>query len=390
MPLSDHKKTTRLLHMGRRPDKQFGFVNPPLYRGSTVLFPTVESLSQGGQNYWYGRKGTPTMDALEGAMNELEGADQTILTPSGLSAISTALLSLVKTGDHVLVSDSVYQPTRGFCDEVLARLGVEITYYDPRLSQELHHYIQPNSKLIFTESPGSQTFEIQDIPAIAALARHHNLLTLIDNTWATPLFFKPLDHGIDISIHSGTKYLIGHADGLVGTISCNTKTAARVRKTAHALGICAGAEDIQLALRGLRTLNARLKIHQQSALDIARWLETRAEIDYVLHPALQSHPDHEIWQRDFTGSTGLFTAVLTPYSKQAVAHMLDHLELFGMGWSWGGYESLVIPFDPSSYRTATSWSAEGPALRFHIGLEDVGDLKADLTAGFDRLKLNTG
>lgn len=385
--MDDKKQATetRLVHVGRDTKNSKGFVNPPLYRGSTILFPTLASLSEGGFGYWYGRKASPTYEALENALNELEGADETILTPSGLSAITTALLALLKTGDHVLVTDSAYQPTRTFCDGPLKGLGIETSYYKPRIGAEIEKLIKPNTKVIFMESPGSQTMEVQDVPAIQAVAKQNNITTIIDNTYATPLNFKPLDLGVDVSLHSGTKYFIGHADAMIGTISAKGSAAKCVRQTAYALGICAGPEDTQLALRGLRTLSIRLKQHQQSALELAKWLQTCDEVEAVLHPALASHPDHDLFQRDFIGSTGLFSVVLKPFSKQALARMVDGLKLFAMGWSWGGFESLVLPFDPSPYRTATTWPYQGPALRFHIGHEQVSDLKADLEAGLKRL-----
>lgn len=381
-----HQPTTNLVHLGRDTQGSKGFVNPPLYKGSTVLFPTVKSLSEGGYGYWYGRKGSPTYESLEGALNELEHSDDTILTPSGLSAITTALLALLKTGDHLLVTDSVYQPTRSFCDTTLKALGIEVTYYDPRVGAGIKDLIKENTKLIFLESPGSQSFEIQDIPAIVEVAKKASLLTLIDNTWATPIFLTPLTLGVDVSIHSGTKYFIGHADAMIGTVSSNGETAQKIRQMAYSLGLCAGPDDVQLALRGLRTLGIRLAHHEKAAIEFASWLEERPEFECVLHPALPSHPDHEIFKRDFKGSSGLFTAILKPVAQDKVEAMLDGLELFAMGWSWGGYESLALPFNPSSYRSATSWDYKGQAIRFHIGHENMDDLKADFTAGLERLK----
>lgn len=376
---------TRLVHVGRDTEKSRGFVNPPLYRGSTVLFPSMQSLSRGGYGYWYGRKGSPTFDALETALNELEGADDTVLTPSGLSAITTALLSFLEAGDHLLVTDSAYQPTRTLADSTLKRLGVETTYYDPRIGAGIDALIRDNTKVIFLESPGSQTFEMQDVPAILKVATARDITTIIDNTYATPLNFRPLDLGVDVSLHSGSKYFCGHADALIGTISARGAAGAQIRQCAYELGVCAGPEDAQLALRGLRTLAVRLKQHETAALELATWLEGREEVECVLHPGLASHPDHELFARDFKASTGLFSVVLKPVDAGQLAAMVDGLRLFAMGWSWGGYESLVIPFDPRPYRTVTDWPYEGPALRFHVGHEDMDDLKSDLEAGFARL-----
>lgn len=377
---------TRLTHAGRHPEDQLGFVNPPIYRGSTVLFPTVEALTSPSQKYTYGRHGTPTVRGLEDAIAELEGGHRTWLAPSGLAAITGALLGLVNSGDNILVTDSVYRPTRRFCDRVLSRMGVETTYYDPLVGGRIIELMRPNTTLVFTEAPGSQTFEMQDIPAIAEAAHSRGAWVLMDNTWATPLYFKPFAHGVDVSIQAATKYIVGHADAMLGAITANERAAAKIEAVHTDLGLCPGPEDCYLALRGLRTLGVRLERHGKSALEIARWLAERPEVSRVLYPALPGDPGHAIWRRDFTGASGLFSVILHPASPQGVAAMLNALELFGMGYSWGGFESLVIPFDPRPYRTATKWDAEGPALRFHIGLEDVEDLKADLAAGFARLK----
>ena len=379
------KDLTRLAHAGREPARQHGFVNTPIYRGSTVIFPTVAALEANDQAFTYGRLGTPTVRALEEAIAELEGGHRTLLTPSGLSAIATSLLAFLAAGDELLIVDSVYRPARRFCDNVLKRLGVTITYYDPRIGADIARLITKKTKVVFTESPGSQTFEVQDIPAIAEAAHAAGAVVILDNTWATPLYFKPFAHGTDVSIQAATKYIGGHADIMLGSITMNEKTLGVVAKTHEDLGLCVGPEDVYLGLRGLRSLGVRLARHQQSALEIAGCLAERPEVARVIHPGLPSDPGHTLWKRDFTGSSGLFSIVLKPVPHERLAVMLDGLSLFGMGYSWGGFESLILPFDPRAYRSATQWQAEGPALRLHIGLEDVDDLKADLDAGFARL-----
>jgi cysteine-S-conjugate beta-lyase len=379
------KQDTRLAHAGREPKRFYGFVNPPIYRGSTILFPTAAALEANDQEFTYGRLGTPTVRALEEAIAELEGGYATLLAPSGLSAIATTFLALLSAGDHVLVSDSVYRPTRRFCDHVLKRLGVETTYYDPVVGVGIKDLIRSKTKVVFTESPGSQTFEVQDIPAIADAAHAAGAVVVLDNTWATPLYFKSFAHGADVSIQAATKYIVGHADAMLGAITATKDIWPKIAGTHDDLGVCAGPEDVYLGLRGLRSLGVRLARHQASGLALGDWLKGRPEVAHVIHPALPTDSGHAIWKRDFTGASGLFAIVLKPASKEAVAAMLDGLELFGIGYSWGGFESLIIPFDPSSYRTATRWKAEGPALRLHVGLEDVDDLKADLEAGFARL-----
>jgi cysteine-S-conjugate beta-lyase len=376
---------TRVVHEGRDPAASCGFVNPPVYRGSTVLFPTVEKLLTRDQPFTYGRRGTPTVKALESAIARLEGGAATVLAASGYQAVSMAFLAFVGAGDHVLVADSVYQPTRHFCDAMLRKFGVEVTYYDPRVGAGIDGLVRPDTRLVFAESPGSQTFEVQDIPAIAKVARARDIWLVLDNTWATPLFFKPFTMGVDVSIQAATKYIVGHADAMLGAATANARAAAHIERARVTLGVCPGSEETYLGLRGLRTLQVRLERHQRSGLEVARWLQARPEVARVIHPALPEDPGHEIWKRDFLGASGLFSIVLKPVSMGAVAAMLDGLRLFGMGFSWGGYESLIIPFDPSSYRTATRWQAEGPALRIHVGLEDVGDLLADLEDGFARL-----
>ena len=377
---------TAVVHSGRNPAAQHGFVNPPAYRGSTVLFPTLEALeAYERQPFRYGRHGTPTTAALEDALCELEGGARTLLTASGYQAVTTAILAFVKAGDHVLMVDSVYQPTRKFCDTILARLGVATTYYDPLVGAGIADLIQPNTRVVFLESPGSLTFEVQDVGAIAKAAQARDVTVLMDNTWASPLYFRPLAHGVDVSITACTKYIVGHADAMLGAITANARTAKLVEDARATLGGCPGSEETYLGLRGLRTLAVRLERHQRSALEVARWLATRPEVERILHPALPTDPGHALWKAQFTGASGLSSVILKPAPQKALAAMLDGLELFGMGYSWGGYESLIVPFNPTRYRTATTWTADGPALRLHIGLDDVGDLIADLEAGFARL-----
>lgn len=379
------KPPTQLTSLGRNPDKQHGFVNTPIYRGSTVLFPTLEALTEYKQEYTYGRRGTPTTQQLESAISTLENGHRTFLTPSGYAAVTSAILAFASPGDHILVVDSVYQPARRFCDTVLARLGVETTYYDPLVGGAIDTLIRPNTRLIFAESPGSNTFEVQDIPAIAAVARASGVWLMMDNTWATPLYFRPLDHGVDVSIQSGTKYLTGHADTMLGLITTSERATPIMSAFYDHFGLCASPEDCFLALRGMRTMGVRLERHWSSGLEVAGWLWQRPEVAQVLHPAMPGDKGYDLWRRDFKGASGLFAIVLQPVSRSALAAMLDGLSLFGMGYSWGGYESLVVPFNPRTSRTATLWPDEGPALRIHIGLEDVADLTADLEAGFKRL-----
>lgn len=375
---------TELVTSGRDTLAQKGFVNPPIVRGSTVLYPTAEDLHAHRGEFQYGRHGTPTTRALQDALVALEGPQcaGVGLAPSGVAAISTTLLAVLKAGDHLLVVDSVYRPTRNFCDSVLKRYGVETTYFDPLIGAGIEKLFRPNTKAVLVEAPGSQSFEMPDIPAIAAVAHRKDVLVIDDNTWATPLYHRSLEQGVDISIQAGTKYIGGHSDIMFGTISANAKTWPLIADAIRLLGVCAGPDDVFLALRGLRTLAVRLAHHQQAAIDMARWFGTRPEVLRVIHPALENDPGHAIWKRDFTGSTGLFSIVLKPAPQKAVDAFLDALKLFGMGYSWGGFESLVIPFDCSSYRTATAWNPGGPTLRFHIGLESLDDLKADLASGF--------
>lgn len=377
---------TQVVLGGRDPSRFEGFVNTPIWRGSTVLYETVEQFNKRARRFAYGTRGTPTVETLETAWNGLTGAHGTVIVPSGLAAVVIALQCCLKAGDHLLVTDSVYRPTRNFCDTLLKRFGVETEYYDPTIGAGIARLMRPNTAAVFTEAPGSQTFEMQDIPAIAAVTHAHGALLLMDNTWATPLLFPPHRHGVDLAIDAGTKYLSGSSDLLIGLVSANERAFKPLRETFDAMAICAGPEDVFLASRGLRSMALRVREQGEKGLEMARWFAARPEVKEVLHPALPTHPGHAIWKRDFLGATSLFSIILHPASPRAVAAMVDGLELFGIGASWGGFESLVLPFDCASYRTATSWDPGGPALRFHIGLEHLDDLKRDLEAGFARLR----
>ncbi len=378
---------TRVVTAGRDPASNYGFVNPPVYHASTVLYPSAEDYLAHRSRYQYGRRGTPTTEALEAALAELEGSRcaGVSLLPSGLAAISTALLSVVRSGDHVLVTDSAYGPTRNFCERILTRLGVVTDYYDPLMGAGIADLWRPNTRAVYLESPGSLSFEVQDVGAIAKVAHDKGALVLMDNTWATPLYFRPLDHGVDLAIQAGTKYIGGHSDVMLGTVSANAANVAALKETVRLSGLCEGPDDVYLGLRGLRTLAVRLERHFKSGLAVARWLQQRPEVLRILHPALPTCPGHEIWKRDFTGASGLFSIVLKPVPQKAYYAFLDTLKLFGIGASWGGYESLAVPFDCAPVRSATHWAPGGPTIRFHIGLEAVDDLLADLERGFAAL-----
>jgi cysteine-S-conjugate beta-lyase len=373
-----------LVTAGRDTRAQKGFVNPPVVHGSTVLYPTADDLHAHHGEFQYGRMGTPTTRALQQALMALEGPQcaGVGIVPSGLSAITTTLLAVLKAGDHLLVCDNAYRPTRNFCNGVLARYSVETTFFDPLIGAGIAGLFKPNTSVVLVEAPGSQTFEMADIPAIAAVAHARGALVIDDNTWATPLFRRSLEQGVDISMQAATKYIGGHSDIMFGTISANAAGWPLIAETIRQLGVCAGPDDVFLALRGLRTLAVRLAHHQRSGLEMAHWLAARPEVIRVLHPGLESDPGHAIWKRDFTGASGLFSIVLKPAPQKAVDALLNAVQLFGMGYSWGGFESLVIPFDCDGYRTVNKWAPGGPSLRLHIGLEDVGDLKADLERGF--------
>lgn len=390
-PKDKYAVETKLVHLGNDPSNQYGYVSPPIFRGSTAIYDDVKSMKQRILDPMkttfpnYGRFGSPNARAFEAALADLEGGFGAVCTGSGLSAITTAILSFVESGDHILIVDSAYWPTRNFCDS-LKRFGVEAQYYDPRIGASIELLIQPNTKLVYMESPGSLTFEVQDVPAITEVCRRKNIKTLIDNTWATPLFFKPLALGVDVSIHSCTKYITGHSDSFLGVIICNEATYASVRGQSIKLGQCAGAEDIFFGLRGLRTLAVRLHQHEQQALKLAEWLRERPEVLEVLYPALPTSPYYALWKRDFTGASGLLGVILHhEYSISSVEAMIDSLNLFGLGHSWGGFESLAVTADPGSYRLKDSWNKVGHVVRFHVGVENIEDLKNDLSQGFEKL-----
>ena len=369
---------TRLAHSGYEPRDFHGFVNPPVVHASTVLFPDARTMASRDQKYTYGTRGTPTSDALAKAIDELEGSAGTVIVPSGLVAVTLPLLAFLSAGDHALIVDSVYNPTRRFADGMLKRFGVEVDYYDPLIGAGIANLMKPNTKVVFTESPASNTFEVQDIPAIAKAARAGGAIVMMDNTWATPVYFRPLEHGVDISIHAATKYPAGHSDVLLGTVSANERAWERLHETFLTLGCCAGPDDTYQVLRGLRTMGVRLERHQQNALEIARWLETQPGVARVLHPALESCPGHEFWKRDFSGASGIFSVILDGGGQKEAHAFLDALEIFGLGYSWGGYESLAVHCNLSD-RVVAKGPYPGPLLRLQIGLEDVEDLKADLT-----------
>lgn len=388
----DSKKIdTILTSAGRDPASNHGVVNPPVYHASTIIFPSVAAQEEAAKHPYdrigYGRGGTPTQRALEETMAQIEGGYRCVAVQSGLAAISGAVLGFVAAGDHVLMTDSAYGPARRLCNLMLKKFGVETTYFDPMIGRDIESLMRPNTKLVYVEAPGSLTFEVQDIPAIAEVAHKAGAVVITDNTWATAMYYKPFEMGADVSVHAGTKYVVGHSDAMLGLIDCATKEMFEtVKSTTQLLGYHAAPDDSYLGLRGLRTLAVRLRRHEQSALEIARWLKTRPEVAQMLHPAFADCPGHDIFKRDFTGSSGLFAFTLKPgYSKAAVDAMLDGMKLFGIGYSWGGFESLMIRAKPDIFRTAVPWPADQTVIRVHIGLDDVEDLKADLAAGLDRM-----
>jgi cystathionine beta-lyase len=382
---------TRAIIKGRAPEDHHGVVNTPVYRASTILHPTVEAFEQrhdptNKHRVVYGLLGTPSTFDLEEVVADLEGGYDAVLLPSGLAAITTALTTFLSPGDHLLIADTVYWPNRMFCDEHLKRLQVEVEYYDPTLGAGIETLIKANTKVIFLESPGSLTFEVQDIPAITEVAKRHHVVTILDNTWATPAFLKSFSLGIDVSIHAATKYLSGHSDIMMGIIISAEHVAADVRRNHRLFGQTASPDDAYTTLRSVRTLATRLKAHEAAGMALAQWLSARDEVERVLHPALPGHPGHDFFKRDYLGASGLFGIILKPQPRERMIHMVNGMRLFGIGASWGGYESLMIPSYPERYRTATAWDSPGQVLRIHAGLEDLDDLLADLDAGLARLR----
>jgi cystathionine beta-lyase len=382
------KKDTIIVNAGRDPESNHGIVNPPVYHASTIIHPTMEKLAYVRDHRWepgvysYGRHGTPTHEAFETAVAAVEGGYRCVSTSSGLAAINAAILSFVKAGDHILMVDSAYGPARRFCDAFLKRFGVETTYYDPMIGAGIADLIRDNTKIVYTESPGSHSFEVQDIPAISKAAHDAGAVVIIDNTWSGGVYFQAFEHGVDVSVQAATKYVVGHSDAMMGTITVNEEHWRTVRQQTAEMGAAPGPDDVYLAMRGLRTISVRLQRHYESGLKLAKWLQDRPEVIKVLHPALPGTPGHEFWKRDFTGASGLFSIVLKQCPRDAVAAFIEGLELFGMGASWGGFESLILPSGLESLRTATKWNPGGPTVRLHVGLEDPDDLIADLENGF--------
>jgi len=388
------REETTVVHSGLHPERHHGAVNPPVFHASTILSETVAEFRRRRQSWileqpgtYYGRFGTPTIEALQEAIAALEGGHRSVVYPSGLAACAGALLAFLSAGDHLLMSDTVYGPTRIFANGFLKRFGVSTTFFDPLAGRAIESLIRPETRVIYLESPGSLTFEVQDVPAIAEAARRRGITVIADNTWGTPLYFKPFAHGVDVSVQAATKYIVGHSDAMLGAITCTKEAWPRLKRSTHELGQTAGPDDVYLGQRGLRTLAVRLKQHWKAGVALAEWIARQPEVERVLHPALPGDPGHAIWKRDFTGACGLFGVVLKEgVTEGALCAMIDGLELYGIGSSWGGFESLIVPFDPRETRTATQWPHKGPCFRIHAGLENEEDLIADLEAGFRRLR----
>ncbi len=378
------KDNTKLIAAGRPHKRSAHPVNTPVERASTILFPTYDDYLEGARSINYGRLGTSSHRALEEAVTVLEGGFDTRLAPSGLAACNMSILAFVETGDHILVADTVYDPTRKFCERFLKRFGVETTFYNPTADKEdIAALMRPETTVIFAESPGSLTFDVQDLPALAEIAHGGDAVLIADNTWAAGYFSKPIALGADVSVQAATKYIVGHADCLVGTItSAHEEASRKIYMALLQLGSNVSADDAFLALRGMRTLSARLERHQENALDLAKWLAKRSEVARVIHPAIKGCPGHPIWKRDFSGSSGLFSAVLKPIELNALKAFFNALRLFGIGFSWGGFESLAVHVHPERHRTASPWTEDGPVIRFHAGLEDIDDMKADIDNAF--------
>jgi len=385
------KKDTVITTAGRRPEENFGIVNPPVYHASTVTFPTLEEFRTRDNPPYagtqYGRTGTPTTFALEEAVTALHEGHRTVAYPSGLAAIAGAMTTFLQNGDHALIADTVYGPARSrVANTILKRAGIEVTFFDPSMGADVADLIRPETKVIYLESPGSLTFEMMDIPAVTEMARKAGVLTIADNTWSSPLLCQPLKLGVDIVVEALTKYVVGHSDVMLGSVTVtNEDHFQQVKSMANVYGYAVGPDDCYLGLRGLRTLSVRLERHQRNALKVAEWLKGRPEVENIYYPALPDDPGHALWKRDHSGASGLFSIMFKPCSWDAVAAMLDGLEFFGMGASWGGYESLSLPAHPEKVRTATPWPHTSPMVRLHIGLEDPDDLIADLEAGLLRL-----
>ena len=386
-----YKNDTKIILAGKDRNNKTSFVNSPIYKGSTVLFKDVEDMKKSIKNknsqiLSYGRFGSPTTFEFERAIAKIDEGYSAVATSSGTAAIVASLLAVLKTGDHILMTDSAYGVSRNLAKGLLSNMGITTTFYKPNIGKEITNLIQKNTKVLFMESPGSLTFEIQDIPMLVELAKKNNLITILDNTWATSLFFKPFYNGIDISIQSATKYIVGHSDAMLGIISTNKKYTKCVRESAHNMGSCPGPEDIYLGIRGLKTLSIRLQKHQENAFKVIEWLRVQQEVDKILYPALPNDSGYKIWKRDFLGASGLFGITLKNTKKSLVNKMLNNLKLFNMGYSWGGYESLILPIEPEKLRDTYKWKNDCGTLRIHVGLEDPADLINDLKDNFKILK----
>ena len=391
MNKNKYKNDTKIILSGKSQKSKSSFVNSPIYKGSTVLFKTVEDMNKSmkrknTQTLAYGRFGSPSTFEFEKAIAEIDEGYSAVATSSGTAAIVASLLAVLKTGDHILITDSVYGVTKNLAKGLLNNMGITTTFYKPDIGKEINRLIKKNTKVIFIESPGSLTFEIQNVPMLVEIAKKNNLITIMDNTWATPLFFKPFYNGIDISIQSATKYIVGHSDAMLGVITTNKTYTKCVREAAHNMGSCPSPEDIYLGIRGLKTLSIRLQKHQQSASKVIEWLKTQDVTDTILYPALPDNPGYKIWKRDFLGASGLFGIKLKNTKKSLVNKMLNNLKLFNMGYSWGGYESLILPIQPEKLRETYKWKNNYGTLRIHVGLEDPDDLINDLKDNINILK----